>query len=325
MVLGVTTSAWAISRLLGPSATRSATRRSPRGERLDAAQGDAAAPRAGGQQLGLGAGGQRRGAAARCQLQRLPQLLARLRAVVGAAQRRSQLGACLGVFELRRRVREHVDRSVEQLQPVLAARDEPCCAQGRAQRPWRPRCGRARVLRPPDGVPGPARPAAAGRGRRASARPGRRGCGRRRTRRDDQPRAAPPRRRPGRPSGCAGARGSRGRRATPRCRLSARIRRGPARPRPPRACPAPSARRRGTRPTPRGSRLPPWPARLATRRSARGSPSRRRGCKSNQERGAARLDAVARREGGQRPESHTLSVMGTDMMTLVLAASLVGP
>jgi len=158
MVLGVTTSAWAISRLLGPSATRSATRRSPRGERLDAAQGDAAAPRAGGQQLGLGAGGQRRGAAARCQLQRLPQLLARLRAVVGAAQRRSQLGACLGVFELRRRVREHVDRSVEQLQPVLAARDEPCCAQGRAQRPWRPRCGRARVLRPPDGVPGSCSP-----------------------------------------------------------------------------------------------------------------------------------------------------------------------
>src|SRR6266542_5975471 len=105
------------------------------GERLEAAQGDAPGTRAGGEELALGAGGEGRGAADRRQLERVPKLLARLRATVGSAKRRSQLGARLRVLELRRRVREHLDRFPKEREPLLATLDQSRRAQGCAERP----------------------------------------------------------------------------------------------------------------------------------------------------------------------------------------------
>ncbi len=134
-VLWVTKSACAISRFVGPSAASSATRRSlgvsdstplraMRRGRAPVARSSLSARAASG-----------RGAADRRQLERMPKLLAGLGAAVGSAKRRSQLGARLRVLELRRRPAQHVDRFLEQLEPALAALDEACRTQGRAERP----------------------------------------------------------------------------------------------------------------------------------------------------------------------------------------------
>src|SRR5262249_1621251 len=88
-----------------------------RGERLDPPKCEAPGPCPRGEQLGLGARGKRSRAADRRQLDRTPKLLARLRAPIGAAKRGSQLRARLRVLELGRRVREHLDRLLEQREP----------------------------------------------------------------------------------------------------------------------------------------------------------------------------------------------------------------
>src|SRR6266545_7727993 len=60
-------------------------------QRLDAAQGNAAGARAGGEKLALGTCSEWRGAADRRQLKSLAKLLARLRAAIGSAECRAQL------------------------------------------------------------------------------------------------------------------------------------------------------------------------------------------------------------------------------------------
>jgi hypothetical protein len=80
-------------------------------------------------------GGERGGAADRRQLERVAKLLARLRAAVGSAKCRSQLGARLRVLELRRRVRQHLDRFPKEREPLLATFDQSRRAQGCAERP----------------------------------------------------------------------------------------------------------------------------------------------------------------------------------------------
>src|SRR5215217_6069493 len=88
-VLCVTKSACAISRFVGPAAAISATRRS-------LGVSDSTPLRA-----------MRRG-----------------RAAVGSAERRSQLGARLGVLELRRGTGQHLHRFLEQGEPAAAALDQ---------------------------------------------------------------------------------------------------------------------------------------------------------------------------------------------------------
>jgi hypothetical protein len=64
----------------------------------------------------------------------VPKLLARLRAAVGPAKRRSQLGAGLRVLELRRGLLQRLQRFLEQGETTLAALDKARGAQGPAER-----------------------------------------------------------------------------------------------------------------------------------------------------------------------------------------------
>src|SRR5215218_8150591 len=106
-----------------------------RRQRLDAAQGDAAGTRTGGEKLALGPCGQGRGAADRRQLDRVPKLLAGIGAAIGPAKRGAQVGPGLRVLEPGRRPAQNVDGFHEELEPALAALDEACRTQGGAERP----------------------------------------------------------------------------------------------------------------------------------------------------------------------------------------------
>ena len=293
-VLWVMNSAWAISRLVGPWAAISATRRSLGVSDSTPLSGDAPRPGAGGEQLGLGAGGERRGAADRRELDRAPKLVSRawtrwpaLRSAAPSSVRALACSSFAG---------ESLSTSTaspSSARPRIAALDQSRRAEGRAERARaRPRRAPARALRAPADAPGPASPSwrsASAAGERQGMNAGLR-C--RPSRTDDPPRAAPRGRRPDRHAGSENARGCRGDRASERSRAATRPDPGDPAQRPlRRAFPAPSASRRERRwrarrsgprqpsrrhrPGPRGRRLPPRPGRLARRASGRETPSPR--------------------------------------------------
>ena len=103
-VFGVTKSAWAISRLVGPSAAHLGDSAFARGQRQRrrwaTRRGRAPVART----LGLGAGDERRGHAESGELDRMAKVLARLRALVRAAKGRAELVRAFALFELGGRV-----------------------------------------------------------------------------------------------------------------------------------------------------------------------------------------------------------------------------
>src|SRR6266545_794267 len=169
-VLWVTKSAWAISRLVSPSAASSATRRSLgasestplRARRRDGHRWRAApAPRV---QRFLW---RRRSWPARQhgEAARAPG------AAVGSAKCRPELSARLRVLQLRGRAIEHLHRFLEQRESVLAALDEASGAESPRRAPAaRPMCGQVPAPRLRADGPRPARRAGGGRGRPACAK-----------------------------------------------------------------------------------------------------------------------------------------------------------
>src|SRR5918999_283752 len=90
-------------------------------ERVDAAEGDAAWPRAGRAQLRLGLLAQWCGSAVRRQLDRTSKYVPCFRPAISAAQRRPELGQRLRQLEPRRRSIQDLDRFPQQPEPFLAA------------------------------------------------------------------------------------------------------------------------------------------------------------------------------------------------------------
>src|SRR5262249_13645505 len=94
--------------------------------------------RAGRAKLGLGALNERCRAADRCELERMPKVVAGLRTAIRPAECCPQLGARLRVLELRGRVCEHVNGFLEEREAFLITLDEARYAQGCSERPGSP-------------------------------------------------------------------------------------------------------------------------------------------------------------------------------------------
>ena len=98
-VLWLTYSAWAISRFERPVRGQRGDPPLVGGEGVDPAELRPARPRAGDQQLGPGALGERRGAAADREIERLAERLAGLDDAAAVAERDAEVGERAGVLE----------------------------------------------------------------------------------------------------------------------------------------------------------------------------------------------------------------------------------
>ena len=306
-VLWVTKSACAISRLVGPSAAISATRRS-------LGVSDSTPLRAPARAHARSSRSARaaRGVAPQivASSSRLPKLLAGVRAAVGPAKRGAQLGPGLRVLEPGRRPAQDVDRFHEELEPALAL-DQARRTQGGAERPrGTPRARELDFLGKRAGLVPPAELKQSQRGGRAPRdeggvpaadlleqasglehlleAPGQVSA---------QQRAGAWRCRRGRAGACCGEE-------------LRRARRGRERPRLRRACPAPSASRRGRRPRaarsepsrPRPPLRPgPHALRPPPRRGRHASAARRRGRPSPHRMRASSRACGPRRARPRRP------------------------